>query len=144
MLFWGVDPEKEEVRMSKKFSKSITCLMLALSLASLHCPHVVQAEMIGVQMLLDAQQRTEKVDKARNFLQRDDVRAQMVLLGVDPEEAQLRVEALSARELNLLAQQIDELPAGAGAGGVLAVIGVVFIVLLVLELVGVTNVFSRF
>jgi hypothetical protein len=54
------------------------------------------------------------------------------------------VEALSARELNLLAQHIDELPAGAGAEGVLAVIGVVFIVLLILELVGVTNVFSRF
>ncbi|MBN2428602.1 MAG: PA2779 family protein [Deltaproteobacteria bacterium] len=130
--------------MSKKFFKSVTCLMLVMSLASLHFPHIVRAEMIGVQMLLDAQQRSEKIDKARTFLQREDVREQMVLLGADPDEAQLRVEALSDRELSLLAQQIDDLPAAAGAEALLAIVGIVFVVLLVLELVGVTNVFSRF
>ncbi len=130
--------------MSKKIFKSVTCLMLVMSLASLHFPHIVRAEMIGVQMLLDAQQRSEKIDKARTFLQREDVREQMVLLGADPDEAQLRVEALSDRELSLLAQQIDDLPAAAGAEALLAIVGIVFVVLLVLELVGVTNVFSRF
>ena len=130
--------------MSRKFFKSVTCLVLVMSLASLHFPHMVSAEMIGVQMLMDAQQRAEKVDKARTFLQREDVREQMILLGVNSDEAQQRVEALSDRELNLVAQHIDNLPAGAGAEAVLAVIGIVFLVLLILELVGVTNVFSRF
>ena len=130
--------------MSRKFFKSVTCLVLVMSLASLHFPHMVRAEMIGVQMLMDAQQRAEKVDKARTFLQRQDVQEQMILLGANPDEVQQRVEALSDRELNLLAQHIDNLPAGAGAEVILVVIGIVFIVLLILELVGVTNVFSRF
>lgn len=130
--------------MSRKFFKSVTCLVLVMSLASLHFPHMVRAEMIGVQMLMDAQQRTQKVDKARTFLQRQDVQEQMILLGANPDEVQQRVEALSDRELNLVAQQIDNLPAGAGAEAILVVIGIVFIVLLILELVGVTNVFSRF
>jgi hypothetical protein len=68
----------------------------------------------------------------------------MVLLGVNPDEVRQRVEALSDQELNMLAQHIDDLPAGAGAEGVLVVIGIVFLVLIILELVGVTNVFSRF
>ncbi len=130
--------------MSRKFFKGVTCLFLAMSLASLHFPHMVRAEMIGVQMLLDAQQRAEKVEKARTFLQREDVKEQMVVLGVNSDEVQERVEALSDRELNLLAQQINDLPAGAGAEGLLVVVGIVFLVLLILELVGVTNVFSRF
>ena len=37
--------------------------------------------------------------------------------------------------------QIERLPAG--GDGLLAVLGIVFVVLLVLELLGVTNVFSR-
>ena len=51
-----------------------------------------------------------------------------------------RVAALSTEELRQLKLQIDELP----AGGLLAVIGVVFVVLLILELVGVTNIFNNF
>ena len=63
----------------------------------------------------------------------------MVALGVDPLDAQARVAALTDSELQTLDRQIGELPAG---GDVLAVIGVVFIVLLILELVGVINIFK--
>jgi hypothetical protein len=134
----------QEKKMSRKFFKSVTCLFLVMSLASLHFPHMVRAELIGVQMLLSAQQRAEKVEKAQTFLQREDVKEQLVLFGANPAEVQERVEALSDQELNMLAQQIDDLPAGAGADGVLVVIGIVFLVLIILELVGVTNIFSRF
>ena len=51
-----------------------------------------------------------------------------------------RVAALSDQELVTLAQHFDELPAG---GSALGVIGVVFIVLLILELVGAINIFNR-
>jgi hypothetical protein len=40
----------------------------------------------------------------------------------------------------MLRAQIDSLPAG---GDAIAVIGVVFLVLLILELVGVTNIFTK-
>jgi hypothetical protein len=72
-------------------------------------------------------------------LARADVQAQLTALGVDPRDARARVAALSPAELAQLNARLDELPAGSD---VLGLVGAVFIVLLILELVGVTDVFS--
>ena len=68
------------------------------------------------------------------------VRAELERLGVAPADAQARVAALSDSELLALDQRMDELPAGSGA---LEVLGIVLLVLLVLELVGVTDIYTR-
>ncbi|MGB5707515.1 MAG: PA2779 family protein [Arenicellales bacterium] len=60
--------------------------------------------------------------------------------GVSPMAATQRAAALSESELRLIQNKINSLPAGQGA---LEVIGIVFLVLLILELVGVTNIFNR-
>ncbi len=65
----------------------------------------------------------------------------MIGLGVNPSDAQARVAALTDSELQALDQRIESMPAG---GDVLAVIGIVFIVLLILELTGVINIFKKF
>ena len=51
-----------------------------------------------------------------------------------------RLDALSDAEVATLAGQIDEAPAG---GDALAVIGIVFVVLIILELVGVIDIFKK-
>ena len=61
-------------------------------------------------------------------------------MGVSPELAKARVAALTPMEQQLLQQKITDLPAGAG---VVEVIGIVFIVLLILELLGVTDIFKK-
>jgi len=63
----------------------------------------------------------------------------MIALGVDPGQARLRVSSLSDTELDQLAGELETLPAG---GDILALIGAVFVVLLILELTGVINVFK--
>ena len=73
-------------------------------------------------------------------LERDDVRAYLVRMGVDPEDALARVAQLPDEDVARIAGQMDELPAG---GSVLALIGAVFVVLLILELTGVINIFSK-
>ena len=98
-----------------------------------------QAGMITTSQQLQLDPRTAQVEKVQQFMAREDVRAQMQTLGVSPEAAALRVAALTESELQQLAQNIDEQPAG---GGVLGLLGVIFVVLLVLELVGVTNIFN--
>ena len=70
---------------------------------------------------------------------RDDVRKQLVSLGVDPSDAANRLDSLSPDELAMLQDRIENLPAGAN---LLAVLGIVLVVLIVLELVGVTDVFT--
>ncbi|KGE02765.1 PA2779 family protein [Pseudohaliea rubra] len=72
-------------------------------------------------------------------LARADVQAQLTALGVDPQDARARVAALSPAELAQLNARFDELPAGSS---ILGLVGAVFVVLLILELVGVTDVFS--
>ena len=81
-------------------------------------------------------------DRVAAFLAREDVRAQMVALGVDPVEAVNRVVGLSDAEVRQIAGHLDQLPAGQSAVG--AVIGAalfIFLVLLITDLLGLTNVF---
>lgn len=69
---------------------------------------------------------------------RGDVRAQLESLGVDPAEAQARVQALDDAQAQALAEQIDQLPAG---GSVLGAVLLVFVILLVTDILGFTRVF---
>ena len=100
---------------------------------------VANAGVIGTQTALDQQARTAQVAQVQALLAQDAVQEQMIALGVDPAAAQARVASLTDAELAQMQGQLEELPAG---GGVLAVLGIVFVVLLVLELLGVTNVFT--
>ncbi|MCG8683723.1 MAG: PA2779 family protein [Desulfobacterales bacterium] len=79
-------------------------------------------------------------DKLLSQLERSDVQERLVSLGVDPDDARRRIAGLSQEELTQMQQKMDDLPAGSN---LLAVLGILLIVLIVLELVGVTNVFSR-
>jgi hypothetical protein len=79
-------------------------------------------------------------DAIQIFLSKETVRQQLVQLGVSPELAMARVAALTPAERQLLEQKITDLPAGAGA---VEVIGIVFIVLLILELIGVIDIFKK-
>jgi hypothetical protein len=73
-------------------------------------------------------------------LARDQVRAQMLALGVDPDAVDARVARLTDAELRTLADRMQSLPAG---GDALAIIGIVFLVLIILEVVGVIDIFKK-
>ena len=67
-----------------------------------------------------------------------DVQAALEKNGVSTVEARARVEALSDDELDQLAANLDQLPAGSG---ILGLVFVTFIVLLVTDILGFTKVF---
>lgn len=119
--------------------KRTVILPLVLSLLSLGIPPIASAELVGTQQLIQVQERQTRLDRINVLLARDIVRDRFIELGVAPQEAQERVAALTDSELIMVEQRLESLP----AGGVLAIIGAVFLVLLILELVGITNVFTR-
>ena len=85
-----------------------------------------------------------EVDRMRiaALMSRDDVQRQLRAHNVDPDEALARVAALSDAEVREIADRNDALPAGQDAlGTLLGVAVIVFIVLLITDLVGVTDVF---
>lgn len=97
------------------------------------------AAMVTTEQMVSGQARDARVALVQGFLARADVKQQLETWGVASELAEARVAQLSDAELERLAMNIDQQPAG---GDALVVIGVVFLVLLILELVGVTNVFT--
>jgi hypothetical protein len=123
--------------MRNRFVIYVVCLAM-LNLGS---PLVAQAELIGTLQAVEASTRAQDLATVSSALARDQVRAQFVALGVDPAQVETRVAALTDSELRTLAGKISEAPAGADA---LAVIGIVFLVLLILEAVGVIDVFKKF
>ena len=125
--------------MTRLLSKILVIHLLCSFLAVSAFTPAARAAAIDTQTYLERQESSVKAD-LQKILVREDVRAQLVEYGVNPDEADQRIAALTDAELAQLQGQIGELPAGSSA---LAVLGAVFLVLLVLELVGVTNVFSK-
>ena len=114
---------------------------VCLAMLNLGSPLVARAELIGTLQAVEASTRAQDLATVNSALARDQVRAQFVALGVDPAQVDTRVAALTDSELRTLAGKISEAPAGADA---LAVIGIVFVVLLILEMVGVIDIFKKF
>jgi len=114
---------------------------VCLAMLNLGSPLVAQAELIGTLQAVEASTRAQDLATVNSALARDQVRAQFVAFGVDPAQVETRVAALTDTELRTLAGKIAEAPAGADA---LAVIGIVFVVLLILEMVGVIDIFKKF
>ena len=126
--------------MNQSLKKLIVCLF-GLPAIVLGSPTVVEAEIIGTLSALEATQRERDLESVNAALASEEVRRQLARWGVEPEQIDARVAALTDEELRTLAEKVDSMPAGAG---VLEVIGIVFIVLLILELVGVIDIFSKF
>jgi hypothetical protein len=81
-------------------------------------------------------------EKIVQFLQQESVRKQLTAMGVQPAEVEARLAALSPNELAQLAGRIDQMPAGQGAIGAIVVAAlIIFLVLLILDIVGITDVF---
>ena len=81
-------------------------------------------------------------ERITTLLERRDVRAQLEARGVNPTDVQARVAALSDDEAAQLAKRIDQLPAGGdGFSALISALLIVFIVLLITDILGVTKVF---
>jgi len=115
--------------------------ILAFTLVLAGFTSQVSAAVIGTQQAILMEHRSAYIEGIQSRLASDDVRHAMIRLGVDPEQAASRVAALSDQELALLNDQLQDLPVG--GDGVLVLIGAVFLVLVVLEFVGIIDIFKK-
>jgi len=126
--------------MKEHCKKSITFFVLFQFFFISGLLPAARAEFISTQTFIESSTADQTRNELQNLIARADVRSELIRLGVNPADAKQRLAHLSAEELQLLQGKMDELPAG---GNVLAIVGVVFLVLLILEIVGVTNVFTK-
>jgi hypothetical protein len=113
---------------------------LCLAVLNLGSPLVARAELVGTLQAVESGTRAQDYATVSAALARDQVRDQMTALGVDPAVVEARVARLTDPELRSLADRMEQMPAG---GDALAVIGIVFVVLIILELVGVIDIFKK-
>jgi hypothetical protein len=131
------------MKILRKNAKSVSIIMtiLLLMLAVPYQP--VFAELIGTERVISQVKGQEARDYLNQILVRKDVRAALISRGIDPMEAKARIDSLSDNEVHKLYNQLKQLPAGGSDFGiVIGAILVVFIVLLVTDILGYTNVFT--
>ena len=120
-------------------ASKIVAFVLSVALVFAGTTSLANATLISTQQAVAVESRAAQEAQVREALAREDVARMMVEMGVDPADVDGHIASLSDAELAQLHGQLEELP----AGGVLAVLGIVLVVLIVLELTGAIDIFKR-
>jgi hypothetical protein len=119
--------------------RRIVAAALIVSITALALPQPAEAGMLSTATAIAGADR----DRITHAVNRAEVRAQLQASGVNIADVNARIAALTDDEAARIARQIDSLPAGAdGVGAVVGLALLIFVVLLITDLLGVTKVFS--
>lgn len=121
-------------RMSKPIAQLVA---FGLVILSLHVP-ATHAALIGTDTVVRAEQAREDRARLEGLLNREEVKQRLLAHGVDAADVKARIDALSDSEVQTLAQRIDQSPAG---GDGLGVIVFLFVLLLITDILGLTDIF---
>ena len=122
------------LRLTKPISHLLVVGLLALSLPV----PAAHAGMIGTEAVVNAAQVQQDRERLHQVLSRNDIKMQLIARGVDPAQVQARVDSLTDQEVQTLATKMDQLPAG---GDFIDAVVFIFLVLLITDILGFTNVF---
>jgi hypothetical protein len=114
--------------------------VLALAVCNTGFIQTAQAGVVDTGVLVTST-RDAHMATIQSQLAREDVRAQLSRYGVEPAAIEGRLASLSDSELASLSERMEDVPAG--GDGLLVVIGLTFVVLIILEMVGVIDIFKR-
>jgi hypothetical protein len=108
--------------------------MMAVLMLLLSIPHrSAMSALVETETMLNMSRGQQAREYLRQTLARENVRSVLIAKGVDPLEAQARIDSLTDAEVVQLADQIEQLPAG---GNIFSfVIGVLLIVILILVII---------
>lgn len=116
-------------------------IIIALSIFSI-ISAPARAAMVDTGEILKQNQRDISHKRIKMFLDRTDVQKYLVTWGISPEEAKARIDSLSDEEIENIASRLEQLPAGGSAlGTIVGAALIVFIILLVTDILGLTDVF---
>jgi hypothetical protein len=120
----------------RQIKRFISCFTAFAMLSMVSLPS--HAAMVGNQQLLQQAQHQISTQQLVSILERGDIQQQLISLGVDPAAAKARAANMTDMEIAQLNQQLQEMPAGAGAVGIILFLFVLFVVT---DLLGATDIF---
>jgi hypothetical protein len=141
------DHIEEEADFSSKYKKEVnmrsirrhtrtTGIILAVMMFLISTPYQsALAALINTETVLAENQSNEARDYLKQLMAREDIRSALIAHGIDPLEAEARIASLSDSEIIELSDQIENLPAGGDAIGlVIAVLVIIVLVLVIMKL----------
>ena len=130
------------MKIIRKISKP-AAIFLAFHMLMLSCPYQsVWAAMIGTESIINVDRGQGPRDYLNNILAREEIQAALVSQGIDPQEAQVRIDNLSDDEIGKFVHEMDQLPAGGGFFETLIIVAfLIFLILLATDISGYTDVF---
>jgi hypothetical protein len=133
------------MNLIRKLSKP-GALFISFYMFMFVCPYqAAWAVMIGTESIVDAERSQMIRDRLNTLLARKDIQTALLSWGIDPVEARARLDSLSGDEILQWADSVVEQPAG-GSGGPWGLVGiavvVAFIILLITDLLGYTDMFN--
>ena len=111
--------------------------LLAVSILFVSVQPAANAAIVSTSELVATEQSKIGREYLLNSLERDEVRTALTSQGVDLEMAKQRVASMTDEEVKALNQKMEEMP----AGGVVEALLIVFLVLLITDIVGLTDIF---
>jgi len=127
--------------MNRFFQKGLISLLIMVMISlNIQIP-LAHAAMVSTNQIVEKQQMSQEREKIIAFLHRADVAQELQLQGVSAIDASQRVAQLSDSEVELLAGKIDQLPAGGIVGTLIGAALFIFVVLLVTDILGFTDVY---
>ncbi len=102
----------------------------------------VRADVVASEQIVQGQlspQSAEERAAVGRFLARADVQSHLQAMGVDPQDAAQRVQALSDEEVHQLYGHVQSVPAG--GMDIIGTLVFIFVLLLVTDILGLTKVF---
>jgi hypothetical protein len=122
----------------RQTARPVIHLMLVMFIAmGIYVP-ASQAAIITTHQILDQQQLQDTRGKVHRLFELDTVKQQLSTMGVDSKDIQARVDQMTDEEVTLMAERMDQLPAGQGIVGTAVFI---FLVLLITDILGYTDIF---
>ncbi|MCK0095821.1 PA2779 family protein [Yoonia sp. F2084L] len=119
--------------------KSVAVVLSAQLVLATQAVTMAQAEMLGTDAAINKYTALSNRNALMDEMQRADVQAGIIELGIDPAEAEARLAALSDAEISTILTQMERDNAGADIVGTLFT---VFIILLVTDLLCLTRIFN--
>ncbi len=112
-------------------------LLLSVSLVFVSLGQAQAAIIDNNQVIYQTEQANDKAVLLQT-INRIDVQKQLMSMGVNSADLENRINQMTQGEIAQLNQQIDGLPAG---GGVLGIVLLVFVVFVITDVVGATDIF---
>ena len=122
------------MKTMRKISKFAVIFLVFHMLMLSGLSQSVWAAMISTESIMHINRGQSPHDYFDNLLAREDIQAVLESHGIDPQEAQARINHLSGNEIDKLLHEIDKLPAGGGGTAGVVTLIIMFLIAVVADL----------